>query len=72
MSVSTYPEMMIERLENRIKQLEKQVYNQEAYINILEETSYCEKPLDKSKKEVRDIDVDLVEGEGPMGYYGDV
>lgn len=60
-------------LMKRIQELEKRNYNLEAYIQILEDT-YLKNPLDKSENyvhyEVRDSD--LVEGEGPMGYYGDV
>ena len=76
--IGTYPQMKIDRYENRIKELEEKLkkirfraFQSAAYWNGPERNSFLELAniaLDNSEKYA----TNKVEGEGPMGYYGDV
>ena len=61
--IGTYPTVMIERLEKENYYLRRLLERHEIKYDL---------PLDKSEKEVRNKVEVLVEGEGPMGDYGDV
>lgn len=64
--IGTYPQMKIDRLEAEIERLRTLVATQEKVIR--KWGIAYDLPLDISQNYVSN----RVEGEGPMGYYGDV